>query len=137
AEMHVKLIVKDGSLREAMTDVELPSSVGGEYLSRLREKAARQRERQSKARALSVQVHRLFNPLEEEGSCRRDDSRGMMIEIAHPIDHASLEKYQNRYNSAARQLKDCEIHVSGPWPPYHFTPTKLRTGTSNKPLVIH
>lgn len=131
AEMRVKLILKDGSLREAMTDVELPSSVGGEYLSQLRVKASRHRERQSKARALSVQVHRLFNPLEEEVSCRRVDADSMLIDIAHLIDHSSLEKYQNRYNSAVRQLKDCEVHVSGPWPPYHFMPTKLRSAGSN------
>src|SRR5581483_11320453 len=70
AEMHLKLVVKDGSLRQAMNDIELPDSVGGEYLARLREKASRQRERQTKARALSVQVNRLFHPLEEEVSCR-------------------------------------------------------------------
>jgi hypothetical protein len=131
AEMHLKLVVKDGSLREAMTDVELPSSVGGEYLSRLREKAARHRERQTKARALSVQVNKLFHPLQEEVSCRKDDSGGMLIDIAHLIDEKSVERYQNSYSSASRQLKNCEIAISGPWPPYHFMPGKLRTGTSN------
>ncbi|HEY4678423.1 MAG TPA: GvpL/GvpF family gas vesicle protein, partial [Candidatus Angelobacter sp.] len=54
AEMHLKLLIKDGSLREAMEEIELPATVGSEYLSRLREKAVRQRERQTKARALSV-----------------------------------------------------------------------------------
>jgi hypothetical protein len=131
AEMHLKLVVKDGSLREAMMDVELPSSVGGEYLSRLREKAARHRERQTKARALSVQVNKLFHPLQEEVSCRKDDSGGMLIDIAHLIDEKSVERYQNSYSSASRQLKNCEIAISGPWPPYHFMPGKLRTGTSN------
>ncbi len=52
AEMHLKLLIKDGSLREAMEEIELPATVGSEYLSRLREKAVRQRERQTKARAL-------------------------------------------------------------------------------------
>lgn len=131
AEMHLKLVVKDGSLREAMTDVVLPSSVGGEYLSRLREKAARHRERQTKARALSVQVNKLFHPLQEEVSCRKDDSGGMLIDIAHLIDEKAVERYQNSYSSATRQLKNCEIVISGPWPPYHFMPGKLRTGTSN------
>ena len=126
AEMHLKLVVKDGSLREAMTDIELPDSVGGEYLSRLREKAARQRERQTKARALSVQVNRLFHPLEEEVSCRKDETGGMLIDIAHLIDEKAIERYQNSFSSAARQLKNCEILISGPWPPYHFTPGRLR-----------
>ena len=131
AEMHLKLVVKDGSLREAMNDIELPASVGGEYLTRLREKAARHRERQTKARALSVQVNKLFHPLEEEVSCRKDDSGGMLIDIAHLIDEKSIERYQNSYSSAARQLKNCEILISGPWPPYHFMPGKLRTGSTS------
>ena len=125
--MHLKVVIKDGSLREVMTDIELPATVGGEYLMKLREKAARERERQTKARALSVQVHRLFNPLEEEVTCKRVATDGMLIDIAHLIEHKSVTKYQNRYSTAAKQLKNCEILISGPWPPYHFLPGKLRT----------
>ena len=126
AEMHVKLLVRDGALKE-LRDVEIPDTVGGEYLAKLREKAVADRERTTKAKALSVQVHRLFNPLEEEISCKRVDTDGILIDIAHLIDTKSIEKYQNRYSSAAKQLKNCEISVSGPWPPYHFLPGKLRT----------
>src|SRR5260370_6574594 len=131
AEMHLKLRVKDGSLREAMADVILPDTVGGDYLIKLREKASQDRERRTKARALSVQVHKLFNPLEEEISCKRVDSNGMLIDIAHLIDSQSVEKYQNPYSSAAKQLKNCELAISGPWPPYHFLPGKLRPLTGN------
>jgi len=131
AEMHLKVLVRDGSLREAMADVQLPDTVGGEYLSKLREKASKDRERQTKARALSVQVHKLFNPLEEEISCKRVAADGMLIDIAHLIESNSVEKYQNRYNAAARQLKNCELVLSGPWPPYHFLPGKLRTVAGN------
>ncbi len=131
AEMHLKLLVRDGSLRNAMADVVLPDTVGGEYLIKLREKASKDRERQTKARALSVQVHKLFNPLEEEVSCKRVNTDGMLIDIAHLIDSKSVEKYQNRYTSAAKQLKNCELVISGPWPPYHFMPGKLRTVTGN------
>jgi Gas vesicle synthesis protein GvpL/GvpF len=126
AEMHVKLLVRDGSLRQ-LQEVIIPDSVGGEYLSKLREKAMADRERQTKAKALSVQVHRLFNPIEEEITCKRVATDGMLIDIAHLIDSKSIEKYQNRYASAAKQLKNCEMSVSGPWPPYHFMPGKLRT----------
>lgn len=131
AEMHLKLIVRDGSLRDALSDMPLPDTVGGEYLIKLREKASKDRERQTKARALSVQVHKMFNPLEEEVSCKRVNTDGMLIDIAHLIDSKSVEKYQNRYSSAAKQLKNCEISVSGPWPPYHFLPGKLRTVAGN------
>ena len=126
AEMHLKVFVKEGFVRTAGDDGALPDTVGGEYLAKLREKAARDRERQSKARTLSVQVEKLFHPLDAEVSCKRVDSGGMLIDIAHLIDHESLEKYQNRYNSATRQLKGCELTVSGPWPPYHFMPGNLR-----------
>ena len=127
AEMHLKLLVRDGSLRQMMDDVELPSATGGVYLTKLREKAAKQRERLTKARALSVQVHKLFHPLEAEVCCKKVDSGGMLIDIAHLIDNDSVEKYQNRYSSAAQKLKDCELAISGPWPPYHFMPGKLRS----------
>jgi Gas vesicle synthesis protein GvpL/GvpF len=131
SEMHLKLVVRDGSLREAMTDTLLPDTVGREYLAQLRVKASRDRERQTKARAISVQVHKLFNPLEEEISCKKVDAEGMLIDIAHLIDSKSVEKYQNRYNTAAKQLKNCELVISGPWPPYHFLPGKLRTVAGN------
>jgi hypothetical protein len=132
AEMHLKVLVRgDGTLRSMMPDVTLPDTVGGEYLSKLREKASKDRERQTKARALSVQVHKLFNPLEEEISCKRVDANGMLIDIAHLIDSKHVEKYQNRYNTATKQLKNCELLISGPWPPYHFLPGKLRTVAGN------
>jgi hypothetical protein len=118
SEMHLKLVVRDGALREVIG--ALPASVGIEYLNKLRERAALDRDRQSKAKTLSVQVHRLFNPLAEEISCKKVDSGGLLIDIAHLIDSKSVEKYQNRYASAARQLKNCELAISGPWPPYHF-----------------
>jgi len=112
--------VKDGSLREAMEEIELPATVGSEYLSRLREKAVRQRERQTKARALSVQVHKIFSPIDQDVCCRKVDSGGMLIDIAHLIDHKKVEKYQNRYQMATRHLPGIEVVMSGPWPPYHF-----------------
>jgi len=43
----------------------LPDTVGGEYLTKLREKAFKRPRATDKARALSVQVHKMFNPLEE------------------------------------------------------------------------
>ena len=126
SEMRIKLTVRDGSPRD-LEEIVLPDTVGREYLTKLREKASRERERQPKARALSVQVHKLFNPLEEEVSCKKVDADGMLLDIAHLIDTKSIEKYQNRYNTAAKQLKNCELIVTGPWPPYHFLPGKVRT----------
>jgi len=59
--MHLKLLIKDGSLPAALEEIELPACVGSEYLTQAAgKKASRQRERQTKARALSVQVHKIF-----------------------------------------------------------------------------
>lgn len=125
AEMHFKLLLKDGTLEEAVA--ELPNGVGGEYLRQLRDQASRTRERQTKARALSMQVHKLFSPLDEDVICKRTDSGGMLIDFAHLIESASIAKYQNRYGAATRHFKDCQVTITGPWPPYHFMPGKLRT----------
>jgi len=128
SEMHVKILVKDGAIEEAIADV--PAGVGGEYLRKLRDRASRERERQTKARALSMQVHKLFSPLEEDVVCKRTDSGTMLIDFAHLIDTNTVAKYQNRYSAATRHFKDCQVTISGPWPPYHFMPGKLPTVTS-------
>lgn len=123
SEMHIKMIVPEALVQHIVSDVA--PRPGNEYLTQLREKASRDRERQSKARALSVQVHKLFNPLEEEITCKKVES-GVLLDIAHLIESKAVEKYQTRYNLAMRQFKDVQISLSGPWPPYHFTPGKRR-----------
>jgi len=125
SEMHVKIVVKDGTIEEAVS--EAPAGVGGEYLRKLRDQASRVRERQTKARALSMQVHKLFCPLEEDIVCKRTDAGNMLIDFAHLIDSSTVAKYQNRYSAATRHFKDCQVTITGPWPPYHFMPGKLRT----------
>src|ERR1700691_5854402 len=63
-EMHLKIFVDDCCAKEI--ERHWPSEgVGREYLSNLRENAARTRERQTRARAVSFQMHRLFIPLDE------------------------------------------------------------------------
>lgn len=126
AEMHLKLVVRDEAMAEAVLASVSTARVGGEFLGRLREHATRDRERQSRARALSVQANRLFHPLQEEIVCKKVGA-GMLIDIAHLIDTESIEKYQNRYSTAMRQFKDCHVSLTGPWPPYHFMPGKIRT----------
>jgi Gas vesicle synthesis protein GvpL/GvpF len=121
AEMHLKVTLDD-CCREQLRRVfpEVASGVGKEYLSSLRENATLQRERQTKARAVSVQMHRMFSPLAEEITCKRIDSGKMLLDIAHLIDHKCVERYQNKYSSASQSMKDCQMQLSGPWPPYHF-----------------
>jgi hypothetical protein len=116
AEMHLKVLVDDTCPGNAARNM----TVGQQYLTSLRESASRQRERQSKARALSVQMHRMFLPLAEEITCKRMESGKMLLDIAHLIDNKTVERYQNKYTSATQQLKECRMQLSGPWPPYHF-----------------
>lgn len=132
SEMHVKLVIPHSALScRIADDCELPAAAGAEYLSKLHEKASRDRERQTKARALSLQVHKLFNPLDEEVTCKQAESGALLLDIAHLIDSKTVEKYQNRLSTATKQLKDCQIVISGPWPPYHFMPNKVRPVNGN------
>ncbi len=116
AEMHLKVLVDDTCPGNSARDM----TVGQQYLTSLRESASRQRERQSRARALSVQMHRMFLPLAEEVTCKRMESGKMLLDIAHLIDNRTVERYQNKYSSATQELKECRMQLSGPWPPYHF-----------------
>jgi hypothetical protein len=122
AEMHLKVMLDDccrNQLHRYAPPGPLPT-VGKAYLSNLRESAALQRERQTKARAVTVQMHRMFLPLAEEVSCKRVEPGKMLLDIAHLIDSGGVERYQNKYSSASVLMKDCHMQLSGPWPPYHF-----------------
>jgi hypothetical protein len=125
AEMHLKVLVDD-ICPETKGAATVAYTAGQEYLSHLRESASRQRERQSRARALSIQMHRMFLPIEEEITCKRMESGKMLIDIAHLVDKNTVERYQNKYSSATQQMKDCAMQLSGPWPPYHFVQRDTR-----------
>ncbi len=120
AEMHLKVLVDDVVATPRDADYRPSGGSGQLYLSNLRESASRQRERQSRARALSVQMHRMFLPVAEEITCKRMESGKMLLDIAHLVEKKTIERYQNKYSSASLQMKDCAMQLSGPWPPYHF-----------------
>ncbi|WP_317890622.1 GvpL/GvpF family gas vesicle protein [Granulicella cerasi] len=126
AEMHLKVLVDDVS-NEAREQGSVSAAAGQQYLAQMRETASRQRERQSKARALTLQMNRMFLPLEEEITCKRMDSGKMLIDIAHLVDKSTVERYQNKYSTATKELKDLAMQLSGPWPPYHFVQRETRT----------
>ena len=126
-EMHLKIFVDDCCGKEI--DRHLPiEKVGREYLTNLRENAARTRERQTRARAVSFQMHRLFLPLDEEVSCRLTENGKMVLDIAHLIERKCVERYQNKFASTVLMMRECQMQVSGPWPPYHFV-HRLTRGT--------
>lgn len=129
-EMHLKIFVDDCASREL--DRHLCSDgVGREYLSSLRENAARTRERQTRARAVSFQMHRLFLPLDEEVSCRLMENGKMVLDVAHLIDRKYVERYQNKFATTSAAMRQCHMQLSGPWPPYHFV-HRLTRGTHSQ-----
>ncbi len=75
-------------------------------------------------------MHRLFAPLDEEVSCRLTESGKMVLDIAHLIDRKFVERYQNKFASTSAAMRDCQMQVSGPWPPYHFVHRLTRGNTA-------
>jgi len=124
--MHLKIFVDDCCAREIERHLG-GEGVGREYLSNLRESASRARELQTRARAVSFQMHRLFLPLDEEVSCRLMDNGKMMLDIAHLIDRKCVERYHNKFVTTSAMMRDCQMQLSGPWPPYHFVHRLTRT----------
>ncbi|WP_348260615.1 GvpL/GvpF family gas vesicle protein [Telmatobacter sp. DSM 110680] len=118
-EMHLKILVDDCACSRELGQLS-PDKVGRGYLTNLRETATRQRERQTRARAVSFQMHRLFAPLDEEVSCRLTETGKMVLDIAHLIDRKYVERYQNKFTTTTAMMRDCQMQLSGPWPPYHF-----------------
>ena len=118
-EMHLKIFVDDCCGREINRNTST-ETVGREYLTNLRETASRQRERQTRARAVSFQMHRLFIPLDEEVTCRLTESGKMVLDIAHLIERKHVERYQNKFATTIAMMRECHLQLSGPWPPYHF-----------------
>jgi hypothetical protein len=119
AEMHLKIFVDDCCGR-ALEKRLAAEGLDQEYFTSLRQNAGRQRERQIRARAVSFQMHRLFLPLDEEASCRLTDGGKMVLDIAHLIDRKSVERYVSKFSSTCAMMKECQMQLSGPWPPYHF-----------------
>jgi hypothetical protein len=130
-EMHLKVLVDDCCGR-ALEKRMAADGMGREYFAHLRENAGRQRERQTRARAVSCQMHRLFMPLDEEISCRLTESGKMMLDIAHLIDRKSVERYLNKFAATSAAMRECQMQLSGPWPPYHFV-LRLTHGSHGQP----
>ena len=117
-EMHLKVLVECGS--HAPSKNLSADGLSREYFTSLRENAGRQRERQTRARAVSFQMHRLFLPLDEEVSCRLTESGKMLLDIAHLIDRKCVERYLSKYSTSSAAMREYQMQLSGPWPPYHF-----------------
>ena len=134
-EMHLKVFVDDCSAPASEKHPPVEGQ-GREYFTTLRENAGRQRERQTRARAVSFQMHRLFMPLDEEVSCRLTESGKMMLDIAHLIDRKSVERYLNKFSTTSSLMRQYQMQLSGPWPPYHFVHRLTRSPHSHPQQAV-
>ena len=78
------------------------------------------------AAQLSVRLREMFHPLDQQVSCRRLEGSQLLVDCAHLIEGEKVAAYQKLCGQASAQVKDCELRVSGPWPPYHFLPNAVR-----------
>jgi hypothetical protein len=134
-EMHLKIVVDDSGVKDAERRAAASNIGSHPYLSDLRENAMRARERQTRARAMSFQMHRLFLPLDEEVSCRLMDNGKMVLDIAHLIDRKYVERYQNKFSTTSATMREWQMQVSGPWPPYHFVHRLTRSAHVIQPTA--
>jgi Gas vesicle synthesis protein GvpL/GvpF len=78
------------------------------------------------AAQLSVRLKQMFHPLDQQVTCRRVEGSQLLVDCAHLIESEGVAAYQKLCGQASTQVKDCELRVSGPWPPYHFLPAAVR-----------
>ncbi len=121
AEMHLKVLLEDCCREQPRRHVaEALPTVGKAYLSNLRENAALQRERADQgARGDGADASHV--PAAGGRSDLPADGFGQDAAGYRPPDRLKrVERYQNKYSSASVLMKDCQMQLSGPWPPYHF-----------------
>jgi hypothetical protein len=80
-------------------------------------------------------MHRLFLPLDEEVSCRLTESGRVVLDIAHLIEHKYVERYQSKFATTSAMMRECQMQLSGPWPPYHFV-HRLTRGIHPQPAAV-
>ena len=75
----------------------------------------------------------LFEPLEEQISVRPLQNGDALVHFAHLIEGSQVSHYQRIYSAAAGRMKDCQLLLSGPWPPSHFLPLAIRIPAASEP----
>jgi hypothetical protein len=134
AEMHLKILV-NGCSGRAIAKPLPQEGVGREYFASLRENAGRQREHQTRARAVSFQMRRLFMPEDEEITCRMTEDGNMILDIAHLIDSKYVDRYVNKFSTTSAMMREYQMQLSGPWAPYHFV-SRLPRNTRHSAAAI-
>jgi hypothetical protein len=78
------------------------------------------------AEQISARLRELFRPLDQQVTCRRLATGQLLVDCAHLIENQQLHNYQKAGCLASEGVKDSELRMSGPWPPYHFLPATVR-----------
>jgi hypothetical protein len=59
----------------------------------------------------------------------------MVLDIAHLIDRKFVERYQNKFATTSATMRECQMQLSGPWPPYHFVHRLTRGNHAQTPAA--
>ncbi len=78
------------------------------------------------ASRVATRMRDVFRPVEDQVKLRLVDNNQLMLDCTHLIDSERVQAYRKLPASASRQVKDLDIRMSGPWPPYHFLPDAVR-----------
>ena len=81
---------------------------------------------EAQARLLAQRLSEVLRPLQEQVSVRLSREGQVLMDLRHLIEEDRLQTYQRMSALAAERMKDCQIHVTGPWPPYHFLPVAVK-----------
>jgi hypothetical protein len=81
------------------------------------------------AEQFAAKVRAVFQPLEQQVSCRMTSGSQLLVDCAHLIESQRVGTYQKLGETVSEQVTDCAIRMSGPWPPYHFLPASVRLPT--------
>jgi hypothetical protein len=121
AEMRLKLLFHaDASDTGKKTSVRT-NDLAGQPVS-----ASLDARNQEMAQRLAAEVGDLFHPLEQQISCRMAQNREVVVDCAHLVETQKVVSYQKLQTAASEQVRNYDLKISGPWPPYHFLPTTVR-----------
>ena len=85
-------------------------------------------------REATDRVAGLFDPLEQQVSVRALQNGEWLVDFAHLVEDTRVPAYQKAHHTVSHN-KDCQIIVSGPWPPYHFLPAGIRIPAASEALL--
>ncbi len=133
AEMRLKLLFQADAL-EATAQAQkkgCQSTLSSRFACATGEETPLDPRNQELAHQLAARVGEMFHPIEQQISCRLIHSRELVVDCAHLVESQKVEIYQKLLSAASEQVKNCDLRISGPWPPYHFLPSAVRMPAGN------